>query len=339
MKTIKYLLFLLLIIIIGASIYIAVQPNDFTVTRTRTIAAPSQVIYNHVVDLNKWESWSPLFENPSETKIVITDSTLGSGGALSWEENDRIGYLKTLETIPFQSIDQERQFANMSPVQVHWEFKQNSASETEVTCSITSFSLSFYEKGYALLNGGHEKIWSPDLERGLEKLETIVIAAMAVYSIKVDGIAQHGGGYYIYSTTSSKISDLQTTINKIMPRVKSYALKNNVAMAGAPYINYHKWDEANNAVLFSCCIPTTTEVTTTKSDILTGYFEPFKAVKTTLKGNYTNLKEAWDTTNKYIGQYNLEATETGPLLEVYLTEPSNKPNPANWITEIYIAIN
>lgn len=338
MKTFKYILFLLLIVIIGASIYIAVQPNDFKVTRSRIIAAPSEVIYNQINDFKNLESWSTLVDNDPKTKIIIADSASGVDGAFSWENSHGRGTVKTVESTPYHSIDRALQYDEFAPVQVHWEFKKITASETEVSWTMSSDNLSFYEKGYALLHGGHHKMIGPDFDRGLEKLDHAVMAAMDVYAIKVDGITQHGGGFYIYSTTSSKISDIQTTISKLLPRVNSYATNNSIAMAGAPFIIYHKWDEANNAVMFSCAIPTTTEIITTQSDILTGQLEPFKAVKTTLKGNYTNLKEAWDASYNYIGQYNLEAAETGPMLETYLTQPSQQPNPANWITEIYIAI-
>ncbi|EGV42959.1 transcription activator effector-binding protein [Bizionia argentinensis JUB59] len=339
MKTLKYILFILLIITIGVSVYIAVQPNDFKVTRTRTVAAPSQVIYNHIIDVKKMESWLPWLEKDSETKLDLADSTSNIGAFYTWKSNNHSGSIKTLSTVPFQSINQELQFDKIETAQANWEFNQNNATDTEVSWTVSTDKLSFFEKANALIHGGHEKMIGPDLERGLEKLNGDVITAMEVYSIKVDGIAQHGGGYYIYTTTSSKISDIQTTINKVMPGVKDYAIKNNISMAGSPFITYHKWDEANNAVMFSCCIPTSTQTVTTQSDILTGQFEPFRAIKTTLKGNYSNLREARDAGYNYINQYNMEATETGPMLEVYLTDPSQKPNPANWITEIYIAIN
>ncbi|TYB79541.1 SRPBCC family protein [Bizionia myxarmorum] len=339
MKTFKYILFFLLILIIGASIYIAVQPNDFNVTRTRTVAAPAQVVYNRVIDFKNWESWSPWIDKDSETKIELVDSTSNLNGTYSWTNGESMGLIKTINRVPYQTIEQEFQYNKFEVAKMQWEFIQNDTNETEVSWTMSSENLSFYEKGYALLNGGHDKMIGPDFERGLEKLTSEVLASMEVYSVKVDGIAQHGGGFYIYSSTSSKISDIQTTIQKLMPKVKSYALKNNIAMAGAPFILYHNWDEANNAVMFSICIPTTTQIATTQSDILAGQLEPFKAIKTTLKGNYSNLKEAWDATNNYISQYNMEATEMGPMLEVYLTEPSLQPNPANWITEIFIAIN
>ena len=109
-------------------------------------------------------------------------------------------------------------------------------------------------------------------------------------------------------------------------------------MAGAPFVNYHKWDEANNAVIFSCCVPTTEKVISDEPDILTGQLKPFKAIKTTLKGDYENLKEAWDTAMKYIPENGFEIQEGGPTIETYLTDPMSTPNPADWITDIYIAV-
>jgi effector-binding domain-containing protein len=127
-------------------------------------------------------------------------------------------------------------------------------------------------------------------------------------------------------------------MQKMLPKVINYSLDNNITIAGAPFVLYHKWDEENNAVMFSCCVPTTAQVITTESDILTGQLEPFKAIKTVLKGEYENLQEAWESSFKFIETNSLTPTETGPVLEVYVTDPSNEPNPANWVTEIYIAI-
>ncbi|MGY0393022.1 GyrI-like domain-containing protein [Bizionia sp. KMM 8389] len=339
MKTIKYILFLLLILIIGASIYIAVQPNGYSMTRTKTIHAPAEVIYNQVVKLESWKSWTSWTANNPSIITTLKDSTAGVGGEISWEGDKKTGLVKTQATTPFKTINQDIQLNEFSPANSLWEFNQISATETEVVWTLSANNLSFYEKGYALLNGGQNSIFGPDFEESLDNLETVVLKVMSEYHIKVDGIAHHGGGYYIYSTTSSKISELQTTIQKLFPRVKDYALKNNIAMAGAPFVSYHKWDTPNNAVLFSYCVPTTTEVITTQSDILTGHLEPFKAVKTTLKGNTSNLQEAWNESRQYINQYNLETIEQGPMLEVYLTDPTTQANPAKWITELYQAIN
>ena len=70
MKIIKYLLFLLLILAIGFAIYIAVQPNEFDVQRSRTIEAPTAVVFNNVNDYKNWKAWSSWIEKNPETKIT-----------------------------------------------------------------------------------------------------------------------------------------------------------------------------------------------------------------------------------------------------------------------------
>ena len=77
---------------------------------------------------------------------------------------------------------------------------------------------------------------------------------------------------------------------------------------------------------------------TTDGTILTGQIESFRAVKVILKGNHSNLKEAWEKAKAYIDKNGLEASENGPNLETYVTDSKNYPNPADWVTEIYIAI-
>lgn len=338
MKTLKYLLFLILIGIIGISIYVAVQPNSFEVSRTRTIKAPPSVIYENVIDFKNWKAWSAWIEKDPTIKLSYPEQTKGVGSSYSWEDKDGIGVMETIETMPNESIKQQMQFADFPASDVNWDFKPNEDGSTNVTWTISGKDLPFGFKAFATFSGGMEKQIGPDFERGLEKLDSIIIASMKIYSIKVNGITDHSGGFYIYNTASCKIDQLETKMKEMLPRIHSYALKNNIKMAGAPFVYYHKWDEENNAVMFSCCIPTTTRVITTESDILTGQITPFKAVMTTLKGDYINLKEAWESTMEYIPKNNLTLNENGPMLETYITDPMNTPNPANWITQIFVAI-
>ena len=59
MKALKYIVLILLILFIGCSTYVAVQPNSYDISRTRTINAPSAVIYNEIIDFKNWSAWSP----------------------------------------------------------------------------------------------------------------------------------------------------------------------------------------------------------------------------------------------------------------------------------------
>lgn len=338
MKALKYIFFLLLIVIIGLAIYIAVQPNSYEVTRTRTINAPAPVVYNNVIDYKNWSDWSSWAEADPDLKITYPEKTKGVGASYQWEDKDGIGTMKTTKAIANESIQQEMQFADFPPSDITWDFKPNADGTTEATWTISGKDLPFGFKAFATFMGGMEKQIGPHYERSLEKLDSIVVADMKKYSITVNGITQHSGGFYIYNTVSCKIPDMAKHIQEVMPKLGDYAMKHNIKMAGAPFNYYHKWDEANNTVMFSCCIPTMEKIVSTDPDILTGQLKPFKALKTTLKGNYENLKEAWETAMKHIEDNNIETDEDGPMLEAYTNDPMQHPNPADWTTEIYIAV-
>lgn len=339
MKAFKYVFFLILIAIIGISIYIAVQPNTFEISRTRTIKAPASVIYKQVIDFKNWKDWSYWFEADKDIKITYRDVTRGVNGSYAWHDKDGIGKMKTIAAVENVAIQQEMIYADFPPTDIHWDFKSNENGSSDVTGKISGKNLSFGFKAHAIFTGGIENKIESYLERSLQKLDSLIIDDMKKYSIIVNGVTNHSGGYYLYNTTSCSMSEIASKMQEMLPQVEAYAKKNHIATAGASFIYYHKWDEENNAVIFSSCVPTTDRVITTEGDeILTGELPTFKALKTTLKGNYSNLKEAWDTAWKHIAENGYEFVENGPMLETYLTEPKNTPNPADWTTEIYIAI-
>ncbi|WP_339624597.1 GyrI-like domain-containing protein [uncultured Winogradskyella sp.] len=338
MKFLKYILLLLLIAIIGFSIYIAVQPNSFKVTRTKTIDAPQAVIYNNVIDFKNWEAWSYLTDYHPETVTILAEKTKGINGSYAWQNNKGNGSITTVKTNLNTSITQKMQFGELPESEVNWNFKTNEDSSTEVTWTISGKNLPFKFKMLSALMGGMEKQIGAHFKNGLTKLDSVLQAEMKVYTINVKGITAHSGGYYLYNSTSGKFSTYKENMKVMLPKLGAYALTHNIAMAGAPFILYHKWDKENDAVIFSSCIPTNSKIVLDEPDILTGKLESFKAVKTVLKGDYANLEEAWETTITYITENNLEMIEGGQMLETYINNPTDNPNPADWITEIFVAI-
>ncbi len=338
MKAFKYLLLLILIGIIGFSIYIAVQPNSFSVTRTKVINAPQSVIYNNVIDFKNWEAWSSWVEENPETKITLPEKTKGIGGSYSWEDNDGIGSMTTIATTPKKTILQEMQFNAFPKSEVSWQFKSLDNSSTEVTWTISGKNLPFDFKLVSTIMGGMETQIGPHFKRGLVKLDSVLQEEMKVYSVNINGVTAHSGGYYLFNSASCKLSEFEKTMKEMLPKVGTYALTHNITMAGPPFVLYHKWDEENDAVIFSCGVPTNSKISTEDPEILTGQLNSFKCIKTTLTGDYKNLKEAWKKSMAYAEANNLLLLEGGPMLETYVTDPMLEPNPAHWITEIYIAI-
>lgn len=336
MKSFKYLLFLVLIVFIGLAIYVAVQPNSFEVKRTRTIKAPAAVIYDYVLDLKNWEAWTA---TNSTTEGTFTERTKGVGSSYSWNDREHSASILTITSAtPYKSIGFDMQKEAFPKSEITLDFIANEDGSTSITQAISSSNLSFKFKLFSVFNGGIEEQVGPTYERNLKKLDSLILTGMEKFDITINGITQHSGGFYLYNTTSCKMDDFTTKMQDMLGQVGAYAMSHNIRMAGKPFVLYHKWDEDNNTVMFSCCIPTSEKIITIDSAIVTGQLEPFTALKTTLTGNYSNLKKAWAKAMAYVPENGLEFAEQGPMLETYITDPMTTLNPADWKTEIFIAI-
>ena len=339
MKYFKYILFLLLIAIIGTAIYIAVQPNEFSVTRVRTIKAPSAVVYNNVIDFKNWEAWSAWVEADPDVKIMLSEQTKGVGGSYSWEDKDGTGTMKILDATEHTSINMQMQFEDFPPSYMAVNVSPNEDGSTEVTWNIFGKDLPFGFKAYATFTGGMEKQIGPNFERGLEKLDSIIVSSMKVYSLKIDGVTEYGGGFYLYKTTSATSSNISSIMGKQYGDIVAYMSVNNIAFNGMPFTIYNEMNQDNGNVIMSNAIPVKEKIVILgENTILCDYMPKVNVLKATLKGNYTNLGEAWQVAYNHIKDNGLTLDETIKPFEIYTTAPGDFPNPADWITEIYIPI-
>jgi len=335
MKFLKYFFLLLLIVIIGASIYIATLDANYDVKQRRTIKAPVEVVFKIVNDFKHWQYWGPWYEIDTTIVASFPDVTLGVGASYTWTGKDGGGSIKTISLIPNKEIIQQIDFGMGTTPEVYWEFNKI-GTETEVTWGMRGKS-GFAEKAYFLTQGGIEKSLSPMYSRGLELLEQYLVKEMEKYSIEIKGVVDYGGGFYLYQTTSSKIEEIDTKMDEMFPAIVKFMTDNNIEPSGKLFSITHKWDEKNNTTMFSTCIPVKERVITT-GNVLTGFLQPQKTFKTILKGNYKHSKEAWESAFKAIEKQGFSFIENKDAFEVYTVSPHDTAHPAEWVTEIYIPI-
>lgn len=344
MKIIKYLFFLLLIVVIGGAIYFATQDGSFDVAKTRTINAPAEMIYNNVKDFKNWETWGPWMTQDPDIELSYAEKTEGEGASYSWlSEVVGDGSMRIVKVIPNEEIEQKIVFNSPmgdSESDVYWKFQEgDEPGTTKVTWGMKG-EQSFMEKVFMSFQPDNFETMLGDMySDGLANLDTVVTEAMKAFTINVDGLTQHNGGYYMYNTTSAKQSDIGMKMGAMMGQVMGYMQANNIAMNGMPFTLYNQIDEANGTIIFSACIPIKDRVITPDgSTVVSGFMEPVTALKTTLKGNYTNLPEAYAQAQAYLSKNNLQAHPTAKMFEVYMTDPSEVPNPADYVTEVYIPV-
>lgn len=336
MKILKYILFLLLIVVIGLSIYIATLDANYDIKRTRIIKAPAEVIFNNINDFKNWEHWGPWKEMDSTIVASYPEVTSGVGASYNWTGKDGSGSMQTISLIPNKEIIQQINFGTRSASEVYWDIA-NTEGGNAVTWGMRGKS-SFEEKIYWLTKGGIEKDMAPMYERGLELLEQEIIKEMDKHSFEIIGEIDYGGGFYLYQTTSCKIDAVHKKMDEMFPAVIKYMENNAIEASGKPFLLTHNWDEVNKTTMFSTCVPVKERIITT-DDVLTGFLNPQKTFKTIYKGSYKYSYQAWEAAYKSLSEQGFTELEGSEPFEVYTVRPTDNPNPANWITEIYIPIN
>jgi effector-binding domain-containing protein len=317
MKALRYILFLLLIVIIGFSMYVAVQPNTYSFSISKVIKAPDNLISEKLAKIN--DKSHVFYTNTPETEVNIvsvSNSSQKTNTALKQE---------VVFKVPSNVLSE-----------LEWSFYRLPEG-TKVQLQIEG-KLDFKSKLRALFQSSIVRQVKPFFEKQLIKLERELQDEMSQYSITVEGTTQHSGGFYLYKTSATRIANFEKKRDELFGEIGSYAIANNISMAGKPFVIFHTINDQNDSLMFSCAIPTNSRIISNDTEILTGKLDTFRASKTILKGDYKNLKEAWDRTLQYAINNGLELEENGVRLEVYLTDKNDSENPADLVTELFVEI-
>ena len=339
MKTFKYILIIFLLFIIIGSVYLATLDGNYNVIRSRTIKANPEVIFNDLNDFKNWKDWGPWYETDSTIIATYPENTVGVGGSYSWtSEQDGDGKMATLKVEKPKSLDQEiifkTPFGEMRS-DVYWRLEKVEEG-TSVTWGMKGsmdFFFRFMTKGMADEIGQMQ-------ERGLQLLDESIQKKLKVYTIKSEGVVDYSGGFYLYTTTSTKISEMNSKFPEMLTNIGGFIESNNVRTTGSPFTIYHKYDIENGTTMFSVCYPIPERMITPKgTNILTGFMERGKYFKTTLKGSYENSGKAWEKAYGDIADImDYDIIEDGEPFEVYVNNTITTPNPADLITEIYVPV-
>jgi len=336
MRILKYIFLLLLLALFAAAVFVATQKGDYDVERSAIIKSPRSTVFNYVNDYRNWETFGSWKKEDAGMKFYYPQNTVGKDASYSWEGSNDNGDMKTIAVTDNQSIRQKMNF-NGSLSDVYWTFK-DTLGKTKVTWRSKGV-MGFGFKIYSVFKGGAETVIGNMYEASLANLDKTLDYEINTYKIKVNGLVQKPGCYYLKQTITSKISNVPKNLRIMIPRIVNFFRKNQLAMAGKPFVLYHSYDLAKGITKLSVCVPIKEQAfVTSGSDVTAGQLFPFLAVKTTLTGDYSHNKEAWDKTFAYIDTNHFTESPEGAYLESYTKSIDDIANPSQWITEIYIPV-
>jgi hypothetical protein len=96
-------------LVVAVLLVLFVEPSEFRVERTTTIAAPVDAVFEHVNGLHKWGAWSPWAKLDPDAKVAFEGPDAGKDAAMSWSGNDKIceGRMTVVESKPHRTFMQK----------------------------------------------------------------------------------------------------------------------------------------------------------------------------------------------------------------------------------------
>jgi hypothetical protein len=171
----KKILIVLAVLIVVFIVLVAMRPDDFRVSRSATIPAPTAAVFEQVNDLHKFQEWSPWAKIDPNCKLTYDGPPAGVGASFAWAGNKDVGEgrMTVIESRPGESVRFKLEFLKPFKATNTAEFNFKSAgNQTEVTWSMFGKN-NFMMKAVGLFMDC-DKMVGPDFEKGLANLKTVV---------------------------------------------------------------------------------------------------------------------------------------------------------------------
>ncbi|MFZ4761341.1 MAG: SRPBCC family protein [Alphaproteobacteria bacterium] len=171
---------MIIIYIIGGIIgiflaVIALQPNNFRVTRSLSMSAPPSAIFPHVNNLHNFNEWNPWAAIDPHANNVFEGASEGVGAVMRWEGNNKVGSGSMINTQSRQNEFIQFKMEFIKPMQATHiaEFTFTPQGEqTTVTWSMYG-SNNFMGKALGLIMNC-DKMIGDQFEKGLLNLKAII---------------------------------------------------------------------------------------------------------------------------------------------------------------------
>jgi hypothetical protein len=159
------------------AIVVALQPPDFTIARSASMAAAPAAVFDQVNDFHRWEAWSPWAKLDPAMKQTYEGASSGTGAVYTWAGNDDVGEgrMTILESRPGELVRIKLEFLKpfAQTNQTDFAFKGDGAG-TSVTWTMTG-KKNFVSKAFCLFMD-MDKMVGGDFEKGLAQMKAAVEA-------------------------------------------------------------------------------------------------------------------------------------------------------------------
>lgn len=342
MKFFKYLFFLLVLVFVVGSLYIATisLPSEKTITFDTQVNP--ELFKNKIRDLSTFSSWFS-FPGKTTSDMRLSNAEEFANTTLSWQN-------EKFESINFQnkkltqdSIVQQltlKTWLSSSEINVSW--KSESTNNSSKLFVHLKSDASFWQKAeFVLKRKSHLEITEQAINESLKTLRQLILEEISVYDISSIGKVDSGGFYILHATSAARLN-FESILKKSKPifeSVEDFMEEQSFDTYKGRLIVFENLFEESNNVIFSSGIGTNERIAIPDDfEVLIKAIPRATYFKTQLTGDYINLKELLSVAEATIENRDL-AINKGfkPYLE-FEVDASETINPSEWVTNFYIPI-
>ena len=168
----------LAVLVVLLVVVVALQPSEFRITRTTTVAAPASALFAQVNEFHKWEGWSPWAKLDPAVRNTFEGAPAGAGAVFAWAGNSKVGEgrMTIVESRPNELVRIKLEFLKPFAATNTAEFTfKPEGDRTAVTWSMFGRN-NFVGKAVCLVMN-MEKTLGGEFDKGLAAMKSVAEAA------------------------------------------------------------------------------------------------------------------------------------------------------------------
>lgn len=330
MKALKIVIIILVVIIAIILVPPLFMPSQLNIEISHVAKAQPEVIWDQVNCLENWEQWDlwhqdttmvGTYEGPAcgvGAKNIWTYKGRNDGGSQTIVESKEYEYLKTFLDFQEMGTAESEMFLERTDegTKITWTLVSDASYPVGRwinTLMVVPGVNKAYTEGLANLD---------ELTKDMKLVPKFTTGDISITLVKsMPAIALR---------VSASEEEIGNAMGQAFGQLMAVAGGN---IAGPPFSIWYKYDgspfEFDNGIPVSKNIAVSGDIKSIKT------YEG-KVVKASHIGSYETTQYSWEAVMKYMEENSLEPN--GDPYEVYVTDPGSEPDPAKWITEIYMPI-
>jgi effector-binding domain-containing protein/uncharacterized protein YndB with AHSA1/START domain len=308
-----------------------VLPAKLEVSKSVTINAPADAVFEEINDLERWPSWQYWNTLDPEMKITYGEKKVGTGAMYSWDGPVlEVGDLTITESVPNKSISIEMHFG---------ENPSSGFYSLEPAGENTKLNFNFMmDQGMNPIGRWINVFMKGEIEKSFdyagEKIKGIAEAKPKFsYKITEETIPAISYVGLMHTMSPQDPAAISAQMAKMYGELETMLKKAKVTVTGYPFALYPSFTEESMDMI--CAMPVAADAKVPakyKVETTAGG----SAIKGIYIGDYNNMMAIHMELDKYLQQKGL--TMNGAPMEVYVTDPMLEKDTAKWITEVYYPV-